>query len=172
MLFDERFVEALLALMEIDTVTPMEGGSATEHERANLAYLALAESIGMRAVFTGAGRLPDHPDANIPVMIERRMASRTDFLACQPHLELEIGNSAAENTLMFNFHMDTVSPHLPCGMHNGVLSGRGAVDNKGPGIALLAALDHVRKQRPAIFESTRILMVGLELCGLVKNASA
>lgn len=161
MLFSPRFKAALLALMEINTVTPMEDGTQSDHRRANQVYAALAEEIGMKVVFSGEGQLPEHADANVPLMIKRCMTAQPDFLARQPHLILELGHGDVEHTLMFNFHMDTVAPHLPVSMEDGVVRGRGAVDNKGPAIALLVALDQLRQRHPNIFATTRVLIMAV-----------
>ncbi|MBJ7311269.1 M20/M25/M40 family metallo-hydrolase [Rugamonas sp. CCM 8940] len=161
MLLDSDYTAALLALMRIDTVTPMEDGDGALHASANQAYAALAEGLGMRVVFAGAGCLPEQADAVVPTTIARRMAEQADFLQRQPHLVLELGRGDAEHTLMFNFHMDCVGPHLPASLDCGVLRGRGAVDNKGPGVAVLAALAAVRRQCPQIFDSTRVLVMAV-----------
>lgn len=161
MLLNAHYTAALLDLMCIDTVTPMEGGDGALTASANRAYATLAEAIGMRVVFAGPGELPTQADAIVPRTIARRMAEQADFLESQPHQVLELGNGDAEHTLMFNFHMDCVGPHLPASLEDGVLHGRGAVDNKGPGVALLAALAGLQQQCPHIFDTTRVLIMAV-----------
>lgn len=163
MLFNHRFQQALLALLAMDTVTPMETGVASNIAGANAAFAALAEEVGMRVAFAGPGALPAHPDGSpdtalIPLMVQRCYDAQPDFLASQPHLVLELGQGTPEQTLMFNFHMDTVGPHLPVSMTGEVIHGRGTVDNKGPGVALLAALRYLQELAPAVLAHTRILI--------------
>lgn len=156
MLFDSRFEEELLALMAIDTVTPMETGMAAAIGEANAAFADAARRVGMEIVFDGPGELPS--DMPVPVMVARRAAAQADFLVSQPHMVLSWGNGPAEKTVMFNFHMDTVSPHLPVKSEDGVLYGRGAVDNKGPAVAILAALAALERQQPDIKLGLRVLI--------------
>lgn len=161
MLLNSHYATALLALLKINTVTPMEGGDGALNASANQAFVEMAELIGMRVLFSGKGELPEKPDFVVPRTIAQRMAERPDFLECQPHLVLELGNGDIEHTLMFNFHMDCVGPHLPASLENGLLRGRGAVDNKGPGVALLAALAALQQQCPGIFDNTRVLVMAV-----------
>lgn len=165
MLFNAEYSAALMALVSIDTVTPMEGGDGSGNASANRLYAGLAESIGMRVLFAGPGQLPTSAQACVPAPIRQRIAERADFLACQPHLVLELGDADADaaQTVMFNFHMDTVGPHLKPSLAHGVLRARGAVDNKGPGVALLAALAALKRQCPQLFLRTRVLVMAV--CG-------
>lgn len=158
MLFDSQFQEALVALMTIDTVTPMETGRGSEIAEANRLFADLAHRVGMRTIFEGPGSLDGMDPSRIPVSVQRRMAEQPDFLLSQPNLVLAIGEGGFERTLMFNFHMDTVSPHLPVRVEDGVIHGRGAVDNKGPGVAILAALHRLRQEDPAALSRMRVLV--------------
>ena len=158
MLFDRLFQEELLALMAIDTVTPMETGVASDLAMANRAYAALARRVGLQVVFEGPGWLDTAQPGHVPLGVARRAAEQPGFLADQPHLVLAMGQGPRERTLMFNFHMDTVSPHLPVRLDGGVIHGRGAVDNKGPGVAVLAALHALREQHPELLQRMRVLV--------------
>ena len=158
MLFDRLFQEELLALMALDTVTPMETGVASDLARANRAYAALAARVGLHVVFEGPGSLDTASSGHVPLNVAHRAAEEPGFLVAQPHLVLAIGSGPRERTVMFNFHMDTVSPHLPVSLRDGVFHGRGAVDNKGPGVAVLAALHALRKHHPELLQHLRVLV--------------
>ncbi|HDS0919416.1 TPA: M20/M25/M40 family metallo-hydrolase [Pseudomonas putida] len=156
MLFTPEYVAKLEALLNIDTVTPMETGEPSSIAQANACFSQWAQQIGMREVFNGAGALP--AAEQVPVPVQRRMAGMPGFLESQPHLVLEVGEGVAPHTVMFNFHMDTVSPHLPVRVDGTCVHGRGAVDNKGPGLALLAALEGLRTRHPQVLEQVRVLI--------------
>ena len=158
MLFDPLFQEELLALMAMDTVTPMETGAGSGLLGANRAYAALAQRVGLQVVFEGPGSLDTAQPGHVPLSVASRVAAQPGFLAAQPHLVLAMGQGPRERTVMFNFHMDTVSPHLPVRREGGVIFGRGAVDNKGPGVAVLAALHALREQHPAVLANLRVLV--------------
>ncbi|HET9644171.1 MAG TPA: M20/M25/M40 family metallo-hydrolase [Burkholderiaceae bacterium] len=158
MLLDSLFQEELLALLAIDTVTPMETGRPSSIDDANRAYAALAHRIGMRTLFDGPGSIEGAAQGQVPLSVQRRLADEPLFLQWQPHMVLAIGDAPPERTIVFNFHMDTVSPHLPVRFEDGVIHGRGAVDNKGPGVAVLAALHRLARQRPAQFERMQVLI--------------
>ncbi|WP_158296365.1 M20/M25/M40 family metallo-hydrolase [Pseudomonas viciae] len=156
MLFTDKYVDRLEQLLCIDTVTPMETGQPSCIAQANMLFAQWAQAVGMREVFNGPGALPD--EARVPVSVQRRMNEAPQFLAWQPHSVLEIGNGPRERTVMFNFHMDTVSPHLPVQVVDGCVQGRGAVDNKGPGLAVLAALEALQMQEPQVLDDIRVLI--------------
>lgn len=158
MLFDSSFQEELLALMALDTTTPMEGGDGLAAAAANAAFVDLARRVGMQVLWQGPGWLQGLPQDRVPLAVARRMAADPDFLDRQPHVVLEAGRGKRDRTLMFNFHMDCVGPHLPARRDGAVLRGRGAVDNKGPGLAVLAALRALRVQHPELLQRMRVLV--------------
>lgn len=158
MLFDASFQEELMALMALDTVTPMEGGSTAGAAPAHAAFVDLARYVGMRVRLEGPGSLAGLAAEQVPQAVTQRLAAQPNFLAAQPHVVLEAGRGNRERTLMFNFHIDTVGPHLPVRRDTHALWGRGAVDNKGPGVAVLAALRALREQRPELLEHMRVLV--------------
>ena len=158
MLFDRLFQEELMALLAMDSVTPMETGLAVDLAAANGAFAALAKRVGMRVRYNGPGSLDGAEPSNIPLSVQRRAGAMPDFFEGQPNLVLEIGEGGPDRTVMFNFHMDTVSPHLPASRDGDVIRGRGAVDNKGPGVAVLAALDRLREERPELLRKLRVLI--------------
>ena len=158
MLFTDRYVQRLVQLLEIDTVTPMESHQASQIAHANAVFADWAASLGMRVVFAGPGEVRAHDDYVTPRTVERLCHAHEDFLDWQPHTVLEIGHGPKHRTLMFNFHMDTVSPHLPVRLREGCVHGRGAVDNKGPGLAVLAAIEEVQHTHPQVLRDIRLLI--------------
>lgn len=156
MLFTPEYVERLTQLLAIDTVTPMETGRPSCIAQANACFSQWAQALGMRELFNGAGALPEA--AQVPLSVQRHLQAHDDFLDWQPHVVLEAGRGDWTRTVMFNFHMDTVSPHLPVRVQGGCIQGRGAVDNKGPGLAVLAALDGLRREMPQALDNLRVLI--------------
>ncbi|MCK3860977.1 M20/M25/M40 family metallo-hydrolase [Pseudomonas sp. B329] len=158
MLFTDRYVQRLVQLLEIDTVTPMESHQASQIAHANAVFADWAASLGMHVAFAGPGDVCADADYVTPKTVERLCYEHEDFLAWQPHTVLEIGEGPKQRTLMFNFHMDTVSPHLPVLLRDGCVQGRGAVDNKGPGLAILAAIEEVQRTQPQVLRDIRLLI--------------
>ncbi|MGV9674965.1 M20/M25/M40 family metallo-hydrolase [Nocardia sp. NPDC003482] len=77
----------------------------------------------------------------VPEIVRRAAAERPDFLACQPNLVLRWGIDAPlDRTLMFNVHLDTVADVPAPRVEGTLVHGRGAIDAKGPAVALLAGL--------------------------------
>lgn len=157
MLFSDKYVQRLTELLSIDTVTPMETSSASCIAEANDLFIGWATSLGMELIFCGPGDITCG-DYLVPKKVEELCFSNPDFLAWQPHAVLTLGNGSKERTLMFNFHMDTVSPHLPVYLEDGCVYGRGAVDNKGPGLAVLAAIEELANTHPEILRDIRIII--------------
>ncbi|KAL4967842.1 M20 family metallopeptidase [Aspergillus stella-maris] len=56
-----------------------------------------------------------------------------------------IGKSRRTRVLLTS-HMDTVPPHIPMTMKNGIIYGRGACDDKGPLAAQIIALEELRSE--------------------------
>lgn len=157
MLFSEKYVQRLTKLLSIDTVTPMETSSASCIAQANDLFIGWATSLGMELVFCGPGNITCG-DPMVPKKVNELCLANPDFLAWQPHAVLAVGNGSKERTLMFNFHMDTVSPHLPAYQQDDCVYGRGAVDNKGPGLAVLAAIEEIINTHPEILHDMRLII--------------
>jgi acetylornithine deacetylase/succinyl-diaminopimelate desuccinylase-like protein len=63
------------------------------------------------------------------------------FLSSQPNLVLRLGPALPRRaTVMFNVHLDTVAGWEPPRFDGARFHGRGAIDAKGPAVALLAGL--------------------------------
>ncbi|KAL3466988.1 putative peptidase [Aspergillus heterothallicus] len=55
--------------------------------------------------------------------------------------------TARKTRTLLTSHMDTVPPHLPFRIDNGIIYGRGACDDKGPLAAQIVALEELRAER-------------------------
>jgi acetylornithine deacetylase/succinyl-diaminopimelate desuccinylase-like protein len=122
-------------------------------------YAAAAEALGMRVVHhasppASAVRRPD-----VPVAV-RRAAEDPGFLAGQPSLVLRLGPALPrESTVMFNVHLDTVAGlDEPVGFDGSRFTGRGAIDAKGPAVALLAGLRAAAARHAAIGREIAVLV--------------
>jgi len=140
-------IELLEQLAVINTVTPMETGMLSNLTEANTLFSTAAVTAGMEVLYQGPGQLSEQ----VPISILRQQqALGEDFLNNQPCLVLGLGDwKNKKRTVMFNFHMDTVGPHLSVLYVNDVFYGRGVADNKGPGVAVLAAIETWVNQRTA-----------------------
>ncbi|WP_432134834.1 MULTISPECIES: M20/M25/M40 family metallo-hydrolase [unclassified Streptomyces] len=130
-------VDWLTELMAVDSVSPLEGGPLDGAARAQRVFLAGAAERGFTTVLhqSPAPELLERPEVPAPV---REAAGRDlpGFLAGQPSVVVGFGSpQPEERRLVVNFHVDTVGPHVPPRLEGRVLHGRGAVDDKGPGIA-------------------------------------
>ncbi|WP_028647120.1 M20/M25/M40 family metallo-hydrolase [Nocardiopsis sp. CNT312] len=154
--------DLLLRLMELPTAGPLETGPEGPEPRlyeAQDLYARAAAGLGFRTVHlapASPGDL-DRPDVPLPVRDAARDAP--GFLECQPSAVLRLGPEApAERTVMFNVHLDTVAGLPPVGFDGTVFRGRGAVDAKGPAVALLAGVRAARKRRPALGRDVAVLV--------------
>ncbi|WP_306317856.1 MULTISPECIES: M20/M25/M40 family metallo-hydrolase [unclassified Streptomyces] len=130
-------LEWLTELMDVDSVSPLEGGPLDGSADAQRVFLAGARERGFRTAWhePPAPEILERPEVPAPV----RDAARRDlagFLAGQPSAVVALGTPAPEQRrLVVNFHVDTVGPHVAPHLEGRILHGRGAVDDKGPGIA-------------------------------------
>lgn len=143
--------ELVLDLLALDTTTPMETGAPGELRAAQERYAEAATAAGFEIVHFGPASASALRNPLVPTAVQK-MADRMggEFLACQPNLVLAFGEAPPQRTIMFNFHLDTVSGAVPVALRDGVLTGRGAVDDKGPGVALLAGIRHALAARPGV----------------------
>ena len=135
----------LLDLLRIPTVSPLETAGENEIRAAQRVYADAAAAIG----FTTVHHAPPPRSAltrdDVPAVV-RRHADDPDFLAAQPSLVLRLGPPGVP-AVMFNVHLDTVAGREPVGFDGTRFTGRGAIDAKGPAVALLAG---VRAARPVL----------------------
>ncbi|WP_329141444.1 M20/M25/M40 family metallo-hydrolase [Streptomyces sp. NBC_00670] len=143
----------LLRLLGIPTAGPLETGDtgAARLWEAGRAYAAAARRFGMSVVRHSAppGTVLLRDDVPLPV---REAAADPAFLVCQPSLVLRLGPPRVPRaaTVMFNVHLDTVAGWWPPSFDGARFGGRGAIDAKGPAVALLAGIRAARAAEPAV----------------------
>lgn len=154
---DERL---LLDLLGTDTVTPMETGRASRLREAQERFAESAERSGFEVARHRAAPKEALDDLQVPRTVLGRVAEMGDeFLASQPNLILRLGpTDPAARTLVFNGHLDTVGPKLAIETKASRVHGRGAVDAKGPMVAMLAGIRDALQQRPGLCERLAIVI--------------
>ncbi|MCX4747949.1 M20/M25/M40 family metallo-hydrolase [Kitasatospora sp. NBC_01287] len=149
----------LLDLLALPTAGPLEEPAGTPRLwAAQRRYAEAAAESGFTVLHHAAPQRAwaELPDVPLPV---RAAAADPAFLAEQPSLVLQSGPaSARERTVMFNVHLDTVAGQQPVHRTGGTYYGRGAVDAKGPAVALLAGIRAARAERPGLADRTRVLV--------------
>jgi len=153
---DERLLSELLAL---DTTSPLESGTPGRLREAQRCYAEAAGKLG----FTVLHHEPA-PEAAlaadlVPAPV-RSVAARMgqEFLAAQPNLVLSLGAGQWARTVVLNCHLDTVAGTVPVRREDALIFGRGAVDDKGPGVALLAAVRTALDRFPPLPQRIRVLI--------------
>ncbi|PYC80521.1 peptidase M20 [Streptomyces tateyamensis] len=152
--------QLLLDLLELPTAGPLEQPVVPAALwQAQQRYAEAAAELGFATVQHAApaprwAQLPD-----VPVPVRTAAAADPAFLAEQPSLLLRLGPPRERaRTLMFNVHLDTVAGHWPAHCTDGAYHGRGAVDAKGPAVALLAGLRAALAARPELPGHTTVLL--------------
>ncbi|MCT2585543.1 M20/M25/M40 family metallo-hydrolase [Actinophytocola gossypii] len=145
--------ELLLRLLRIPTENPLESERAdNDLPGAQRLYAAAAAEAGFRTVLHAAPDPAVLDRDDVPLVVRER-AAEPGFLAAQPSLVLRLGPPGLP-TVMFNVHLDTVAGQEPVGFDGARFTGRGAIDAKGPAVALLAG---VRAARP-VLDSVGVLV--------------
>ncbi|WNV88986.1 M20/M25/M40 family metallo-hydrolase [Umezawaea sp. Da 62-37] len=152
----------LLDLLRLPTAGPLEVGPDGPRPRlwqAQRRYAEAAAELG----FVVAQHESPAPDVlhgeHVPLPV--RLAAEADprFLADQPSIVLRLGPDLPQaDTVMFNVHLDTVAGVEPVGYDGAVFRGRGAIDAKGPAVALLAGVRAAVAADPSLAVRTRILI--------------
>ncbi|WP_255949951.1 M20/M25/M40 family metallo-hydrolase [Streptomyces odontomachi] len=163
-LFEAADRELLLTLLRTPTVNPLEAPGRDDADdgaglrRAQHSYATAAEKLGMRIVRHGSPPAAAVRRADVPAAV-RRAAEDPDFLARQPSLVLRMGPELPlGSTVMFNVHLDTVAGLHPVGFDGVRFTGRGAIDAKGPAVALLAGIRAALARHPAIGRDVAVLV--------------
>ncbi|MEU0192434.1 M20/M25/M40 family metallo-hydrolase [Streptomyces afghaniensis] len=153
--------DLLLDLLGTPTAGPLETGTdgpAVRLWEAGRAYAAAASTIGLKVL----RHAPPDPAAlrrdDVPLTV-REAAHDETFLASQPSLVLRLGPELPrQDTVMFNVHLDTVAGWWPARFDGRRFTGRGAVDAKGPAVALLAGIRAARAAEPALGSRVGVLV--------------
>lgn len=151
----------LLRLLDLPTAGPLETGPGAPEPRlwdAGRAYARAAADLGMVVVRHAAAGADTVARDDVPVAV-REAARSPRFLACQPSLLLRLGPALPrEATVMCNVHLDTVAGWWPARFDGRRFHGRGAIDAKGPAVALLAGVRAARRLAPALGERVAVLI--------------
>lgn len=142
-LFTDRYQKMLLDLLRLPSVNPLEAGPDDPPSRLPGLldrYAAAAAEAGLRTVRLATPPADCLERPGVPSTV-RAVARDPRFLAGQPSLLLRLGPERPRaDTMMFNVHLDTVAGHVLPAFDGVRFTGRGAVDAKGPAVALLAGL--------------------------------
>ncbi|MFV2173556.1 M20/M25/M40 family metallo-hydrolase [Actinomadura sp. LOL_016] len=157
---DDR--DLLLHLLRRPTAGPLEtgaGGPPGRLREVQDAYAEHAAAIGMRVVRHAPASDADVERGPVPAAVREAMG-RPGFLADQPSLVLRLGPHGVSTgrTVMFNVHLDTVAGVQPVTFDGERFTGRGAIDAKGPAVALLAGIRAARAKRPALGRNVGVLV--------------
>ncbi|MEU5832592.1 M20/M25/M40 family metallo-hydrolase [Streptomyces diacarni] len=158
--------DLLLALLRTPTVSPLETGEPDTRDRLRQAQRAYAEAAGRAGLGVVRHAAPEqaalHRD-DVPAAV-RAAARDPAFLAGQPSLVLRLGPARPRRqTVMFNVHLDTVAGSQPVTFDGERFTGRGAVDAKGPAVALLAGVRAAAAAEPALGREVSVLVQAV--CG-------
>lgn len=151
----------LLDLLALPTVGPLECAEpAPALWEAQRRYADAAAEFGWTVVHHAAAPAACVEREDVPLPVRQAAAARPDFLGCQPSLVLALGprTAPAGRTVMFNVHLDTVAGGGPVSFDGERFRGRGAVDAKGPAVALLAGLRRAVREQPGLIRDTRVLV--------------
>lgn len=152
----------LLRLLELPTAGPLETGEDGPRPRlweAQVCYADAAAALGFTVERHEAPAPGTLLGEHVPLSVRRAADADPGFLAEQPSLVLRLGPDLPRaDTIMFNVHLDTVAGMPPIGYDGTVFRGRGAIDAKGPAVALLAGIRAALAADPSLADTTRILI--------------
>ena len=147
----------LRALMDVPSVSPLEGGDPEAIRQAQKILAEGADLHGVRSTWLTAPTMADLPATGVPQPV-RDMADES-FLAAQPSLVLAFGDAQpVERRIVLNFHVDTVGPHVPPRLAGRTLHGRGAIDDKGPGVAAIVGVARAFAEDPSLAERVEVVV--------------
>lgn len=153
--------DLLVRLLRIPTAGPLETGLRAPAPRLWEAvdrYADAATPLGFQVVHRAAADPATALRDDVPLPV-RRAASLPGFLESQPSLVLRLGpRRSRERTVMCNVHLDTVAGFEPVTFDRSRFHGRGAIDAKGPAVALLAGIRAAVAADPAIGTEVTVLV--------------
>ena len=154
--------DLLLRLVELPTAGPMETGDDGPPPRlweAQREYAQAAAELGFTVVHHAAPEAEALEREGVPDAVREQADRSPGFLDCQPSMVLRLGPALPrERTVMFNAHLDTVAGWEPPAYRDGRFHGRGAIDAKGPAVALLAGVRAAVGEVPGLGETTGVLI--------------
>jgi acetylornithine deacetylase/succinyl-diaminopimelate desuccinylase-like protein len=159
-IFTGPWQNMLLQLLRLDTQSPLETGRVARIREAQELIASRALAAGFEVAHYAPPQASVLDDELVPLNVREAAAKiGPNFCSGQPNLVLRAGSpSPTAQTLVFNFHIDTVAGLWEPKLIGGRFVGRGAVDAKGPGIAVLAGVAHALNQAPGIFANMQVLI--------------
>ncbi|MFC7342944.1 M20/M25/M40 family metallo-hydrolase [Saccharopolyspora griseoalba] len=154
--FTDDDAALLLDLLATPTVNPLEGPDRPRLWQAQRTYARAAEPLGFQVVHHSAppARVIERDD--VPEAVR---AAGPGSLADQPSMVLRLGPELPRSsTVMFNVHLDTVAGLEPVGLRGGRFTGRGAIDAKGPAVALLSGIREAIGAAPELGREVSVLV--------------
>ncbi|WP_335933604.1 M20/M25/M40 family metallo-hydrolase [Streptomyces sp. PTD5-9] len=151
----------LLRLLELPTAGPLEGGADGGRglRTAQELYAGAASACGLRVVRHAPAEPYWLERPGVPATVREAARADPGFLAAQPSLLLRRGpRLPPARTVMFNVHLDTVAGAEPVRFDGRRVHGRGAVDAKGPAVALLAGIRAAAARHPGIGRDVAVLV--------------
>jgi acetylornithine deacetylase/succinyl-diaminopimelate desuccinylase-like protein len=150
----------LMEFLAVPSVSPLEGGDPRAVMAAQRLFAHHAGQRGYRVEWLTPDQEAVAADPLTPVPLREHLRRDPTLLAHQPIVIARMGaaNSPEVRRIVFNFHVDTVGPHVPPTLRGDVLHGRGALDDKGPGVALLAGVATAVERDPVLFDHVEVLI--------------
>jgi acetylornithine deacetylase/succinyl-diaminopimelate desuccinylase-like protein len=154
--------DLLMELLRIPTAGPLETGPDGPSPRlwdAQHMYAQAASPLGFRTVEHLTARREEVVEDDVPLAVRRGVEQIANFLEDQPSLVLRLGPPLPRSdTVMFNVHLDTVSTQEGASFDGITFRGRGAVDAKGPAVALLAGIRAAVAAEPDVGSRVSVLI--------------
>ncbi|MGC5033285.1 M20/M25/M40 family metallo-hydrolase [Micromonospora sp. DT229] len=153
----------LTEFMAVDSVSPLEGGRLAATRQAQEVFLAGARERGFQVRHYDSPPVESMTSEDIPMPVRRALEADPDtFLDAQPCLVVAMGEPApAERRLVINFHVDTVGPHIEPRLDGDILHGRGAVDDKGPGVAAAVGVAAAFAAHPWLAQCIEVVLTSV-----------
>lgn len=160
--------DLLLRLLQLPTAGPLET-RPLEHSpgpdqpiclwQAQNAYAEAARPLGFEVVHHAAAEPEALTGPDVPLVLRQAMEQIPEFLASQPSLVLRLGGDRPRaGTVMFNVHLDTVAGFETPYCDGARFYGRGAIDAKGPAVALLAGVRAAVAANPTLGRDVTVLI--------------
>ncbi len=155
-------IALLMRLLGLPTVCPLESGADGRRpmlREAQIAYAEAARAIGFTVGYHASALAPDLERDDVPAAVREAVRDVPGFLDCQPSMVIRLGPVLpAVATVMFNVHLDTVAGWQVPRLAAGRVWARGAVDAKGPAVALLAGIEAAVAAEPSLGKHAGVLV--------------
>lgn len=160
MIVDDEAVRFLLGFLDVASVSPLEGGDVRQTRRAQEMFAGYTRTLGFDVSWDVADLTALLADRSTPVPV-REQARTQDWLDDQPIITASLGDAGAPRSIIINAHVDTVSPHLPVMLRDGTIHARGAVDDKGPGVAAACGVAEAYRRDPSLARRVRTTIMSV-----------